>query len=114
MEIFLIVFVSLIFILTVLIFLWAIFGHRKKVNKVDHEFQEKCKDILRESNVASECAKASWGLVSSGAARSEISHNTRKRNYSDRRESERFCSALSTQRIEVIDKLDREMKYGQY
>ncbi len=70
------------------------------------------KEKLMTADTAQEGADASWKLIEGGTMSTSTISNTRKTKYSDKRESRRFCSSLSKERTDKLDKMDRN--YGQY
>ena len=67
---------------------------------------------LMSAYTVKESANASWELIENGTMCTSTISNARKTKYSDERESRRFCSSLTKERINKLDKID--VDYGQY
>ena len=76
------------------------------------ENNDMIKAKLIDADTPQESASASWELIEHGTMSTPTISNARKTKYSDKRESRRFCSSLSKERTDKLDKLDKN--YGQY
>ena len=94
MEITIIIIISLMLICSLCVLIWAIALEKDKKAKTlrvkkNAEKQIKYKEVLKTTN-------------------------KRKLNYSDARESQRFCASVTSERVAAIDKMDGEINYGRY
>lgn len=119
MGIAIIVIISLMLICSFGVLIWAIVLEKNKKARTfiienNKKKQTNYKKVLKTSNSSTKCAEAGWDLVSSNVITTPISTNKRKLNYSDARESQRFCASVTSERVAVVDKMDGEIKYGRY
>ena len=77
-----------------------------RIKKVGSDKIKKYKEKLKKECDPEECAEKSWLLVSCGGILTPISSNSRKPNYSDKVESNRFCSSLNENVVKKLDELE--------
>lgn len=119
MGIVIIIVVSIMFACSLGVFIWAIILENNKKLKlnstiINFEKLNEFKEILEESDSSTKCAEVGWSLVNSNIVSTPVTSNKRKLNYSDARESQRFCESITPERLTIIDKMDGATNYGRY